>query len=238
MSHVERVLFIVVAATFVAAASTAQCANLRGAAGPAAQAPQPHVGDRWVYRATDGFRNQVAWEETYEVTSVAPDAINVKVSVKGAGVDHTRTEIWSAPGVMTQGAILEAETRRFEPAWIRYKYPMATGDSWSQSIRNPDTQPGPYGPMQSKVTVGGYEKVSTPAGTYNAIKLRYFLRLDDETFWHMPTEADYYVWYAPELGVLVREEKRSRTVQKGHNAGSANFGTRAIYQLASFTRGG
>jgi len=238
MSHVERVLFIVVAATFVAAASTAQCANLRGAAGPAAQAPQPHVGDRWVYRATDGFRNQVAWEETYEVTSVAPDAINVKVSVKGAGVDHTRTEIWSAPGVMTQGAILEAETRRFEPAWIRYKYPMATGDSWSQSIRNPDTQPGPYGPMQSKVTVGGYEKVNTPAGTYNAIKLRYFLRLDDETFWHMPTEADYYVWYAPELGVLVREEKRSRTVQKGHNAGSANFGTRAIYQLASFTRGG
>jgi hypothetical protein len=228
---------VVLATAFMAAAATGQCASLRGAAGPAAQAPQPRVGDRWVYRATDGYRNEIAWQETYEVTSVAPDAINVKVNVKGAGVDHTRTEIWSGPGVMTQGAILEAETRRFEPGWIRYRYPMATGDSWSQSIRNPETQPGPYGPMQSKVTVGGYEKVTTPAGTYNAIKLRYFLRMDDETFWHLPTEADYYVWYAPELGVLVREEKRSRTIQKGHNAGSANFGTRAIYQLVSFTRG-
>jgi len=238
MRRIERLLVIVLATTFVSAASIGQCASLRGAPGPAAEAPQPRVGDRWVYRATDGYKNEVAWQETYEVTSVAPDAINVKVSVKGAGVDHTRTEIWSGPGVMTQGAILEAETRRFDPAWIRYKYPMANGDSWSQSIRNPDTQPGPYGPMQSKVTVGGYEKVSTPAGTYNAIKLRYFLRLDDETFWHFPTEADYYVWYAPELGVLVRQEKRSRTVQKGHNAGSANFGTRAVYQLVSFTRGG
>ena len=238
MRRTERLLLLVVATAGIAMASTGESATtLRGAEGPAAQAPQPRAGDRWVYRATDGYGNKVAWQETYEVTSVAPDAINVKVSVVGAGVDHTRTEIWSAPGVMTQGAILEAETRRFEPAWIRYKYPMATGDSWSQSIRNPATQPGPYGPMQSKVTVGGYEKVTTPAGTFNAMKLRYFLRLDDETFWHMPTEADYYVWYAPELGVLVRQEKRSRTVQKGHNAGSANFGTRAVYQLVSFTRG-
>jgi len=239
MRQIERLLLLVLATSCVAVASTAQAASLRGAAGPAAQAPpQPHVGDRWVYRATDGYRNQVAWQETYEVTSVAPDAINVKVSVKGAGVDHTRTEIWSAPGVMTQGAIVEEETRRFDPAWIRYKYPMATGDTWSQSIRNPDAQPGPYGPLQSKVTVGGYEKVTTPAGTFNAIKLRLFLRLDDETFWHFPTEVDSYIWYAPELGVLVRQEKRSHTVQKGYNAGSANFGTRAVYQLVSFTRGG
>jgi hypothetical protein len=92
--------------------------------------------------------------------------------------------------------------------------------------------------MQSRVTVGGYESVKTPAGTFNAIKLRYFLRLDDETFWRYPTECDYYVWYAPELGVMVRAEKRSRWVEKGRTSATANFGQRAIYQLVSFSRGG
>src|SRR5689334_10173403 len=228
----------VVALALYALALHCAAATLRGAAGPAAQAPTPQVGDRWTYRATDGYRNAIAWQEAYEVTSVAPDSIEVKVVVTGAGVNHTRTEIWSAPGVMLQGAIYEDETRRFEPGWIRYKFPMATGDKWSQELRQPNQQPGPYGPMQSTVTVGGYESVKTPAGTFNALKIRYFLRLDDETFWRYPTECDYYVWYAPDLGVMVREEKRSHWTEKGRTSATGNFGQRAIYQLVSFTRGG
>jgi len=231
-------LLALIALASCAIANACVAVTLRGADGPPAQAPEPRAGDRWMYRATDGYGNKVAWQEAYEVTSVKPDAIEVKVAVTGAGVNHTRTEIWSAPGVMLQGAIYEDETRRFDPAWIRYKYPMASGDKWSQDIRDPSREPGPYGPMQSRVTVGGYESVKTPAGTFNAIKLRYFLRLDDETFWRYPTECDYYVWYAPELGVMVRAEKRSRWVEKGRTSATANFGQRAIYELVSFSRGG
>jgi len=217
--------------------ATCEAQTLRGASGPAAEAPTPKVGDRWVYRANDGYRKASTWEETYEIASIGADGITVKVTVNGAGVNHTRTEIWSAPGVMVQGAIVEDETRRFDPAWMRYKYPMKTGDTWSQTIRNPGQEPGPYGPMQSKVTVGGYEQVTTPAGTFNALKIRYFLRLDDETFWRQATECDYFLWYAPELGVMVREQKKSHWVEKGRAAGAPNAGQRAIYELASFTRG-
>lgn len=227
-------------ALFTLAVSTTPAQTLRGADGPAASAPTPRVGDRWVYHATDGYRGAMTWNETYEVASIAPDAITVKVSVAGKDINHTRTEIWSAPGVLVQGAIYEAETRRFDPPWIRYKYPMATGDSWSQSIREPGREPGPYGALQSKVNVGGYEQVRTPAGTFNALKLRYFVRLDDETFWRYPTECDYFVWYAPELGVPVKVQKRSTWREKGRSAVGAtasNSGQRAIYQLVSFTRG-
>jgi hypothetical protein len=227
-----------VALALPCAASIAQ--TLRGADGPAATAPTPRVGDRWVYHATDGYRKAVAWDETYEVAAIGSEGITVKVGVAGKDLSHTRTEIWSAPGVLAQGAIYEAETRRFDPPWIRYKYPMATGDTWSQSIRDPGRETGPYGPLQSKVTVGGYEQVKTPAGTFNALKLRYFVRLDDETFWRYPTECDYFVWYAPELGVPVRVQKRSSWREKGRSAAGAsanNFGQRAIYELVSFKRG-
>jgi len=239
MSHARFVLSQFIALACAAMALPVAAATLRGADGPPAQVPQLHVGDRWTYQASDGYRKQVTWQETYEIASVTPDAITVKVAVKGAGVDHTRTEIWSAPGVMVQGAIYETETRKFDPPWIRYKFPMKPGDSWSQQIRDPNKEPGPYGPIQSKVTVGGYEEVKTPAGTFNAIKLRYFLRLDDETFWRFPTECNYVVWYAPDPGVMVRAEKRSDWREKGGTGKGqvANFGQRAVYQLVSFTRG-
>ena len=229
---------VLVVLALLSATATAQ--TLRGADGPAAPAPSPRVGDRWVYHATDGYRGATVWNETYDVASIGADGITVKVTVSGKDVDYTRTEIWSAPGVLAQGAIYEAETRRFDPPWIRYKYPMATGDTWSQSIRDPGREAGPYGPLQSKVTVGGYEQIKTPAGTFNALKLRYFLRLDDETFWRYPTECDYFVWYAPELGVPVKVQKRSSWREKGRSSAGAvasNFGQRAIYQLVSFTRG-
>jgi hypothetical protein len=239
MPHAHRVLARRVALACAVVALPVAGATLRGAEGPPVQAPQLQVGDRWAYHANDGYRSQVRWDETYEIASITPEAITVKVAVKGAGVDYTRTEIWSAPGVMVQGALYEAETRRFDPPWIRYKFPMATGDSWSQQIRDPAKEPGPYGPTQSKVTVGGYEQVKTPAGTFNAIKLRYFLRLDDETFWRFPTECDYFVWYAPDPGVMVRAEKRSSWREKGGTGKGqpGNFGQRAVYELVSFTRG-
>lgn len=240
MSHARSITTRWIALTCAAAALPVAAATLRGAEGPPAQAPQLRVGDRWTYHASDGYRSQVTWEETHEITSIAPGAITVKVATKGAGVDHTRTEIWSAPGVIVQGAIYEAETRKFDPPWIRYKFPLTTGESWSQQIRDPAKEAGPYGPMQAKATVGGYEQVKTAAGTFNAIKLRYFVRLDDETFWRYPTECDYVVWYAPDPGVMVRAEKRSSWREKGGQGRGqpGNFGQRAVYQLVSFTRGG
>ena len=73
---------------------------------------------------------------------------------------------------------------------IRFKYPLTQGETWSQSIRNLNPPPGPYGPIQREVTVGGYETVTTPAGTYNALKMRIVMQLDDETFWRYPTQAN------------------------------------------------
>jgi len=85
--------------------------------------------------------------------------------------------------------------------------------------------------------VGGYESVTTPAGTFDAIKLRYILRLDDETFWRYPTQCDYVVWYAPSVGAMVREQKRSTWMQKGYASQGANFGQQMVYELVSYTAG-
>src|SRR5512139_2765747 len=75
----------------------AGCAGLESTgSGPAAEAPVFHAGDRWVYRAQDGFRVPVVWTETHEVVAVGADGISVRVTQKGPTVDNERVERWVA----------------------------------------------------------------------------------------------------------------------------------------------
>jgi hypothetical protein len=75
------------------------CADLHasGEDGAAIVAPKYSVGDRWVYRAQDGFRAPVMWQETREVTAITATGVTVRVTQKGSVVDNVRTEIWAAP---------------------------------------------------------------------------------------------------------------------------------------------
>jgi len=235
----KRRLMVTGALALVAALSIGGCgtAPTSGAAGPPVPSPQLRVGDRWVYSAVDGYRQKTVWTETHEVVAIDASGITVRVAIDGAGTNFTRTEIWSAPGVVRSGAIHDAETDRFDPAFIRYQYPMTDGASWSQSLRNLNKPPNPFGEIRLRATVGGYESVSTPAGTFNAIKLRYLIQLDDATLWRNATQCDYVVWYAPEVGAMVREQKRSHYLPKDFEAGPEVPGQNTVYELTAFTRG-
>ena len=152
------------------------CATTGGTPGPPAPAPTYQVGDRWVYRVQDGFRVKITWEETHQVTVVSPQGITVRVTAKGPSIDDQRTETWSAPGVVLTGAVFDNETRRFEPPLVRYKFPLTGGERWSQRMRDLDHDSRPYGGIDRSVSVGGYEKITTPAGTFDAIRLQVFMR--------------------------------------------------------------
>jgi len=213
------------------------CATTSGTPGPSAAAPDYRVGDRWVYRVQDGFRNRVTWEETHRVSAVSPQSITMSVVAKGPTIDDQRTETWSAPGVVTVGAVFDNETRRFEPALERFRFPLAGGGSWNQHMRDLNYDSRPYAGIQRTVNVGGYERVTTPAGTFDAIRLQVFMRLDDETFWRWPTECTYVLWYAPAVGMTVREEKYAYYSEKGGLNGGGRLETqRATVELVSFAR--
>lgn len=231
---ISRTLIASVVTLLIAGCGTAP---ISGTAGPAVEAPALHVGDRWVYHAVDGYRQKIVWDETREIAAVGADGITVKVTSTGGGMNFTRTEAWAAPGVVRSGAIYEVETDRFDPPLIRYKYPMESGMTWSQSVRDLNKPPTPYGPIRVSATVGGYESVTTAAGTFDAIKIRYLMQLDDETFWRFPTQCNYVVWYAPSVGAPVREQRRSYYLEKSVESAPQVPGQNAVYELTSFTRG-
>ena len=200
------------------AALTAACAGLdqRGdTSGPVAAAPTLAVGARWTYRAREGFRMPIVWEETREVTGIGADGIAVRVTQKGPSLDAERHELWAAPGLVKVGALMDMETRRFATPLLRYRFPLAPGATWNEWVDNFNESAQRSGRINRYVHVGGWEKVSTPAGEFDAIRMRVLMRLDDEAFWRYPTTCNYVVWYAPAVGAPVREEKDAEYREKG-----------------------
>ena len=212
------------------------CASITGTPGPSAEAPVHRVGDRWVYRVQDRVPPRFdAWEETHTIATVSPQTITLRVTAKGASVDVDRTETWSIAGTVVEGAVFDVETRRFDPPLLRLRFPLTGGDRWNQRMKAPAMSDSPYGALQRSVTVGGYERVTTPAGTFDAIRIAIFMRLDDETFWRWPTQCTYVAWYAPDVGATVREEKYAYYSEKGgQNGGGRLVSQQTTVELISF----
>ncbi|HET7095910.1 MAG TPA: hypothetical protein VFJ68_00880 [Casimicrobiaceae bacterium] len=205
--------------------------------GSAAEGPAYRVGDRWVYHGDDGFRVKTEWDETHEVTTIGADGIAARITLKG-GLDLTRTELWSAPGQVKVGAIFDNATRRFEEPLHRYDFPLAPGKVWNQWVWNFNEFTKARGQINRYVSVSGWEKVTTPAGTFDAIKLWMVMRLDDETFWRFATTCNYTVWYAPAAKAIVREERRAQYVEKSGEHGGATIRAQyGVIELVSFTPG-
>jgi hypothetical protein len=226
---------------FVAAlAALAGCAGNPGS-GPAADAPVYRVGDRWVYSAEDGFRQKARWQETREIMAINAEGITVRITQKGDSIDLTRTEQWSAPVLVKVGAVYNNQTRRFATPLQRYVFPLAEGKVWNQRVDNFNEFTKATGSINRWVSVRGWEKVTTPAGTFDALSMQVIMRLDDEEFWRFATECNNAVWYAPAIGGTVREELNAQYLERGGDgplSGALIRTQRAVLELVSFTPGG
>ena len=209
------------------------------ASGPPAAAPALKVGDRWVYRGREGFRVPVLWEETHEVTSMDANGINVRVSYSGDVVSGSRTEVLATAGIVKVGALMDIETRDFKTPLQRYAFPLTPGETWNQWVNNYNETTRKAGDINRYVRVLGWDKVATPAGTFDAVRMRIFMRLDDDDFWRHPTQCNYLVWYAPEVGATVREEKEAEYWEKGDRMDGmgAVRAQHTVLELVSFKRG-
>ncbi|HEY1327769.1 MAG TPA: hypothetical protein VGI14_12585 [Casimicrobiaceae bacterium] len=209
-----RARFALVAALALLAAGCAST-DFGTSPGPPVAAPTFKVGDRWVYRGREGFRVGMEWEETHEVTAVDANGITVHVTYNGERLTGDRFEVLQAPGLVMQGALMDIETRRFDEPLKRYVFPLTPGETWNQWVNNLNETTRKFGQINRYGRVEGWTTVATPAGTFDAIRVRVLMRLDDEEFWRLPTQCNYLIWYAPAAGAPVREEKEAEYWEKG-----------------------
>lgn len=220
------------------AALAAGCVSVGGATGPAAPAPVFRVGDRWVYNCSDGFRVPVTWVETHEVTAIDATGIAVRVTGVGETMNFTRTELLTSPGILLIGEVYDnAETRQFKTPLTRYQFPLTPDSSWNQYVDNYDELTRQEDTVNRFVKVGGYETVSTPAGTFDAIKMRILMSCNVNDPFRWPTQCNYVLWWSEKAGAMVRETKYATYIEKGDGMDAIQIRAQnTTIELASFTR--
>lgn len=213
------------------------CISVGGVPGPPLPAPTFRVGNRWVYNCADGFRVPVTWVETHEITAVDATGIAIRVTGSG-GVNFERMELLSSPGVVRIGAVYDPdETRNFDPPLIRFQFPLTPGAQWSQNVRNLNPANQLMSNIGRTVRVGGYETVTVPAGTFNAITMRSLMSVEDNNPFRWPTEANYVTWWSGDAGNVVRMTKYATYRERGDGRESVAIRAQnTTIELASLSR--
>lgn len=219
-------------ATFVLMSVAAPASNAQ-----TATAPTFKVGDRWVYDVKSGIGLQTStYQETREVTAVGSGGIKVKVTGKTAGgVDFTRIDEFASPGRLQSGALCADEARRYPAPLQLVTYPIASGQRSSKWV-DVVSDGGSKGQINYSYRTRDWEKQTTPAGSFDAIRVDVYMTLDDATAFRAGTNCNFTLWYSPAVRGMVRERRAAQynELDWGHQVIPV---LNASYELASFTPG-
>jgi len=94
-----------------------------------------------------------------------------------------------------------------------YDYPIVVDKTWSRSIRQTLHKANKTLESEVKYKVEAYEDVTVPAGTFKAFKMR------QQWFLNSKLAADNTNWFAPELGIFVKQVQR-RTADSNFGPGT------------------
>lgn len=88
----------------------------------------------------------------------------------------------------------------FKPVEERYRFPLQPGDKWVTQWKSFDHRKKAETSGGGVVEVIGFEMLKLPAGTFRTVKVKM------PTPPGMPAGMRHYLWFAPDLGVTVKEQ--------------------------------
>lgn len=188
------------------------------AVNPPAQAelPRLEVGDTWIYRHTDGYTKLPRGTFTHTITAIAGDAVTVQV--KAADGTTVTTDRYTRGWNWLERPMTNIQRFRYDPPYAAFQFPLATDNSWSQYMHAIDTTTGTtYDLARVDGKVSGWQRVTVPAGAFDAIVVRRSAYSGVSTFdrsQEFITEDD---WYAPAVNNVAVGSYRSGYKDKRQN---------------------
>jgi hypothetical protein len=193
----------------------AGCASYPPAPAPMASVPAPQLtgGERWVYEQINPYNNLRVRTLT-DTLEAGPGGYTIVRRSDRAG-DPVETQAVPQPwSVSAERA--GASGQRYAPALTVIPFPIAPGSHWLETLTATDL----HGESRRQQTWGralDWERVSTPAGEFVALRIERDRNLGDRTNIWFETYVHETLWYAPAAKRWVRVEWRSRRQEMGIN---------------------
>jgi len=158
--------------------------------------PDVHVGDRWSWQHINGLANERDLTRIEDVVEVSDNEIRTRVRVKGSGI-ATYTREWNPVDVIYA---------QFSPNLKELVFPLQVGKKWDGTADKMLFSNGKHGKFFLKGEVVAFEKVTVPAGTFDAYKINVVLDAtgtDEDA--NIGNTVESY-WYAPSVKRYVKLE--------------------------------
>jgi hypothetical protein len=202
---------------------------------PVAQAPQLKVGDSWTYRVTNGFNNLPRGDWSWKITAI--DGARIETRISDGNNPNRFGAVYEGPWNIISRALPDGSNYAFSPPLISFNFPLSPGQNWSQNTAATELATGKVFNWRITTKVYGWERVKTPAGEFNALKIVRYLNLSDDNWWRMETRLIESDWYAPEVKAIVRRETQGEYIVRGSSNRNVRRTDRAVWELILYTPG-
>ena len=170
------------------------------------------VGDLFVYQVTNGYNGEPRGTVTYRVDKVDAGRTEMTVTTDAPALGAAHTEIYAPDGNWIQHPLINHDQPveyEFPVAYPAYEFPLETGKSWSLRVDAVDPASGRRNSVRVDGEVLGPERVTTPAGAFDTIKVRRRTYAGDWDGFRYETNIVETDWYAPALGRAIKSESNS-----------------------------
>ena len=191
-------------ALLVAAAADVAAQSVRDAHGEVS-APDLKPGDGWVYNKIDGWTGNLQFVVVDTIKQVSPSGMVIEAVVPGS-TTTTRMERDREVNLFRTEAPDSVQT--VSPSYPSYAFPLTVGKRWTRKVTFANSaQPDKEVTAWFEAKVIGWEMVTVPAGTFDALRIELtanYRASNSQGSWN-GTMVDR-LWYAPEVRNAVKYE--------------------------------
>ena len=195
--------------TLIVTAAAIVAASIAPAIASAASAV---AGDTVVFRVANGYNNESRGQIQYHIDEINADRVTVSASTDVPALGLQKTAIYTKEGNWLRHTLTNHDQPveyEFSPPYPAYVFPLETGKSWSLRVTATNPVTGQRNSVRVDGEVLGSERISTPAGAFDTIKVRRRVYAGDWESFRRETNIVETEWYAPALGHTVKGDSKS-----------------------------
>ena len=169
--------------------------------------PELKAGDRWSVEERDPYSSAIRRTYEEEVAAVGQDRVEVTYDGRIGGV--------MSPNL----TLLDNYRFTYDNGYQLLKFPIDIGTRWSFKTKWANKETGSSGTAEFDVEALAAEKVTVPAGTFDAVRLRAKGYMYAGGTWVVTITY----WYAPAVKRIVRQEWRDTKRDLDYNRFLTSF---------------
>jgi clan AA aspartic protease (TIGR02281 family) len=174
--------------------------------------PNSKVGDAYILEYLNLDNPKSSYSIERKVIAIDEGTITVAAKNVKSKTGKVRTLQFTSEGNLLSSRNPDGSGFDYAPPLKYFAFPLSPGKTWQQRSRETNIQTGAVREHTVSATVGDWEEMSVPAGTFRALKITLQTELRDPSTGETSTGTDIS-WYAPDVHRSVRSEMLSRDFQ-------------------------